>query len=247
MYKPEKDSVPIAYVTKDGGSKQFIWIDKDNKQGSKTFITDGHITPLPYIEMNQRSASFISGASGSGKTTYSKNMISEIRAKPKYKKYKVYLFTGSSEVDPAFEKIEDMYIVNINDPSFFDLDYNEFKECIVLMDDYEAIINKDIRLHLEKLLKGLLECSRKKSVIILIINHMTQNYNKTRGIIFESDTFVLFPSFNINSTIRFLKSYMDFTKSELEDIKRLANETRSITIRKVVPRYLISDHQIRLL
>ena len=205
------------------------------------------VVPLAYIEPNQRSAMYISGVSGSGKSTYARNMIDEIRENRKYKDYKIYLITGAKEMDPAFEKLDELYVININNPQIFNLDYSVFAKCIVVFDDYEAVMEDDLKTHLLKLLKGLLELSRKKQVIILTINHMTTNFNKTRNIIFESTEFVLFPRFNLNSCLKFLKAHMDLTKNELEEIKAISQTTRAITIRKAVPRVLVSDHVIWLL
>ena len=165
----------------------------------------------------------------------------------KYKDYKIYLFTGSVEVDPAFEKLDEMYVINMYDERIYNLQYNEFKKCIVLYDDFEAILDKKLKNQIMGILKGLLELSRKNEVVILTINHMTQNYKETRGTIFESTDFVLFPKFNINSATRFLKSYLDLSKSELEDIKKISEETRAITIHKSVPRYIIWEKGVWLI
>jgi len=247
LIKPSKDSIAIAYMQEPGKSDLYVYIDPNKDNIKKMVITDltQKYVATPYIEKGQRCAVYISGPGGSGKSFWTAMFIKEIQKLKKYKSYPVYLFCGSSLIDPAFENIKNLNTINIYDDNLFRLTMEEFKECIVLYDDYESITDKNIKNFLDALLKSLLELSRKQHTIILTINHMTTNYNQTRHTIFESDTFCLFPSANMNSVLKFLKNYMDFTKEQLEDIKSL--KTRAIVVRKNAPRYLISEKQIWLL
>jgi hypothetical protein len=76
---------------------------------------------------------------------------------------------------------------------------------------------------------------------------MTQNYNETRNIIFEADTVVLFPRSNLNSTIRFVKSYVSDDKQLLEEITNIkGNQFVPLIIHKTAPQYLMTNKWIKL-
>ena len=83
---------------------------------------------------------------------------------------------------------------------------------------------------------------------VIVINHQTQNYNKTRGIIFECEQYVIFPFTNPNSTRRFLTSYADLSKNEVEDIvEKSLDAFNYVFFRKAYPRYWMNSKIVKLL
>lgn len=219
--------------------------DKIYDKRCRSLSTDGKFTLVPSIEKGQRLAVYISGVSGSGKSTACANYIKDLLKIPQFSKYPVYMLTWSKIADSAFKDIESFTSVNIRDPNYLDLDITMFAKSIVVFDDWTTISDKDIEKKTISLVNELLENSRKQSTIIFVINHQTQNYSKTKNIIFECSQYVLFPTYNYNATVKFLRSYLDIDKEIEEKIKRFTS--RVIYVNKIAPRYLISDNEILLL
>ena len=267
-----KGSVLLGYT-----NDRKFYIDEDKEDGNKQIVTekDEQITPVPYLMEEQRVACFISGMSGSGKSTIASKIAKELQDRIKPKTYtrkirdpddpkvlhparmKIVLITGGL-VDPAFKQFEDQKRLNMfipihpeTDPSFTKLSMASFIDTIVIFDDFENIKNErplflnDFTRHL---LESLLKLTRKQNTHILVINHATQDYVKTKTIINECDNYVLFPSVNRNSVRKFLDSYGDLSKDEIE---KLVTENSKrfdfLFFHKSAPRYALSRHRITVL
>ena len=174
---------------------------------------------------------------------------------------KIVLMTQTAEVDPVFEdlhkreqkRLEEWsldknpkkpnfkpYFIHVNisnDPFLFSLTPEHLKESLVIIDDYENT-PKAIQTFFLRFITDLLERSRKMKTNIIIINHQSMNYNKTRPIIFECDNYVVFPFTNKNSTKNFLTSYADLDKSEIDNmIEDSSDSFNFLLFRKSYPMY----------
>ena len=78
---------------------------------------------------------------------------------------------------------------------------------------------------------------------------MTQNFNVTKGLIFESDTFYLNVAANRNASLKFLKSYTNLTKKQLMELDsyEFTSEFGFVVFRKSYPSYIIIENTIQLL
>lgn len=260
------DNIPIA---KDENNLTISWSPKKNTDGSNSgreLLVDKCI-PIPYLskKSKQRSAIFISGVSGSGKSTIAKQLIDGYKSilpkltddKGNKQKYRIIFFTQSPDLDPAFQEIahkkdgslrpEFIHVVLGKDPFYYQLTPELMKNSIIMFDDYENVDKQTFAFTLN-LIKDLLERGRKLNIQLILVNHQTQNYSRTRPIIFECDSFVLFPNSNPNSVKKFLLSYLDIDKKEVDDIINQAMEQFDfLYIHKSVPRYIMSRNKIRLL
>jgi hypothetical protein len=82
---------------------------------------------------------------------------------------------------------------------------------------------------------------------VIIINHQTMNYAATRDIIFECDSYILFPKSNANATQRFIKAYVSQDKKVLQDIANLrGNQFTSLVVHKTAPSYLMTPKWVQL-
>lgn len=233
----------ITYVVKKGGDRELEF--------------ETALNPVPYLDLKhrQRSAIFISAPSGSGKSTIAKKLI-EGYLKLLGKHTRILLFTQSSELDPAFEeflsaegnKAYNFVHVCIKEDEMFTLLTPELlRDSICIFDDYENL-DKSLQSFTLTLIKDILERGRKLNIQSILINHQTMNYNKTRPLIFECDTYILFPSANKNSVKKFLLSYADIDKKEVNELIEMAmNPFDFLLFRKSVPRYILSKHKIKLL
>ena len=121
------------------------------------------------------------------------------------------------------------------------------RDCICIFDDFENLVAGRLVWTLG-MIKTLLEISRKKNVHIIIITHQTQNYKLTKNIIYECTTYVLFPWSNLNASGKFLESYGNVNKREIQGIlDKTKNIYDFLLIYKAAPRYFMSRHNITLL
>ena len=227
-----------------------------SKKGGNNSVSSTNISPIPYINIksNQRSAIYISAISGSGKSTIARQIVDQIKLikKPRL----TILFTQSSDLDPVFEdllkisekskKASFVHVCLKSDEFLLALTPETLKDSLIVFDDYENL-PKDIEKFVLNLIKDLLERGRKLNINLILINHMTQNYNKTRSIIFECDTYILFPSTNQNSVKKFLLNYADLDKDQCKEMIDNSNEMFNFLLfRKTVPRYYMSKNIIKL-
>ena len=258
-----EDNIPIG---KDENGLTISWSPKKDNDSARQLITDNCI-PIPYLskKSKQRSAVFISGVSGSGKSTIAKQLIDGYKSiLPKLtdkdgnkKKYRIIFFTQSADLDHAFEEVakkrdgtirdEFIHVVIGKDPYYGSLTPELLKNSIIIFDDYENVDKATFAFTIT-LIKDLLERGRKLNIQLILINHQTQNYSKTRPIIFECDSFILFPNSNPNSVKKFLLSYLDIDKKEVDElINQAMNQFDFLFIHKSVPRYVMSRNKIQLL
>ena len=159
-------------------SKYVYYDDNDDDDGDRIChmkLEEKNTTfrSLPYIVKNQRQASYISGKSGSGKSFfisgYVKNMY---RLYPETKKYKIYLFTGSNTAaeDKVYKGFKNLGVININTAdheTLAEVTHEDFNDCIVIFDDWEVIDNKLVADFIQRLIRALLNYTRKQNVTLL--------------------------------------------------------------------------------
>src|SRR5258708_7662083 len=114
LYTNDKLAIPIARSAKS----DIVGVKLDKKSDSSYKNDDHEYIPIPFLSKNQRSATFISGPSGSGKSSVAANMVKELFkiVKPIYpenKRMYVHLITGNSNKDPAFKDIPFLNTINI--------------------------------------------------------------------------------------------------------------------------------------
>lgn len=194
---------------------------------------------------------------------------------PEFKDCPIYFFTTNSTSDPAFKRFErskkdqelarqmEMYpLIHVEKPPkpqrFFPMfmkdpdvqaelvkqDPAEFNTCAVIFDDWQSQPEEWKRWTMS-FVNELLTHSRKNKVFIVMITHVTRQGFTTQTIIFECDTYVLFPKSNYSSVESFAKEYANLKPKQLEDFKN--HKGRCIYIRKSFPTYICSDKLARLL
>jgi chromosomal replication initiation ATPase DnaA len=99
---------------------------------------------------------YITGASGSGKTYFTRQFLEQY--KKKHKDHEVYVFS-SLEADESLDKINPKRIkleTLVDDPMSID----EVKDCICVFDDIDVIGNKKVREATYDILNKILEIGR---------------------------------------------------------------------------------------
>ena len=241
------DNELMLAQTKD---EKYVYVSKKGV-GETEFSSELEMLPFPYVDLKhrQRSGIFISGISGSGKSTIAKQLI-DAYIKLLGKDTRIILFTQTEDLDPVFEPLNAKTFVHVcikTDPMYTYITPESLQNSVVVFDDYENL-DKVLQSFTLTLIKDILERGRKMNIQTILINHQTQNYNKTRALIFECDTYILFPNSNRNSVKKFLLSYGDIDKKEVDSlIEEAMNPFDFLLFRKSVPRYIMTKNKIKLM
>lgn len=234
----EKDGPPIARVKHDS-TKIYV---KDGP-GPTLFESSG-LQFVPYMMKGQRVAVYVVGAAGSGKSVWIANAVKTLPKK------KTLLFTTASDLDPAFDEERVKLCDYMSDPSVLDdFTIDDLEDTICIFDDFDNSTNAKVNTKMQAIIRTVLENGRKLKIDVFVVSHNPRDYQRTRTLILECSTFVVFPQTNRAATMRFLKEYFDDDKAFLEKIKRTADGGRFtwVALHKSVPRYMVTERSARLL
>ena len=190
----------------------------------------------------ERQIIYITGVSGSGKSTFTRKFVKEY--KKIFKENEVYLFScltsdeSLDEVKPKRFRIEDDLVTDPIKPE-------ELSNSLVIFDDIDTIANKKIKEAVYQLLNEVLQIGRHHKISAIITNHLPTYFNWTRIILNECHVVVYFPSFATNKVEYLLENYVDLEKKEIRKFKRM--NTRWVALFKHAPRIFLSEHEIGFL
>lgn len=213
----------------------------------KRFMNFDNNTYLLPILPKRHWLCYITGLSNSGKSYYVSQLIKNNFPKNQI----VYLFSPIED-DEAFD---DLNIFQIN-LATFEEDYlqpftieilkgTKEEPSIVIMDDINTFNNKNIRDMYIDVQNQLLERGRHLSIRTLTVSHNPLSGSFSKAPIRESEFYVLFPSSNYRDSKVLLETYTGLTKQEIEEILNV--NTRGLIVKKSVPSYYVSDHNIGIL
>ncbi len=221
--------------------KQLICIDNSNNKGLKVIEAkklNEKFTQVPSI--SGRESIYISGASGSGKSTYAADYIRNY--KKIYPDNNVYLLSKVKN-DPAFETLEGITVI---DPELFDddeTDFNsdQFSNCLILFDDIDQL-NDKIRKKVTFLRDQLLETGRHNDVFVISTSHLITNYKQSRILLNEANSVTFFPASGWYHIKRYLEQYVGLSKDEIHKIKN--TKSRWVTIFQQFPTVVMQEKKI---
>ena len=197
---------------------------------------------IPDVE-TERQIGFITGASGSGKSTYIKKYVHQY--KKAFKKNPVYLFSALKEdesldeVKPSRIKIDDELV---NNP----IDIEDFKDSMVIFDDIDVIRDKRQREAVYDILNQVLEVGRHHNISCWCANHMPTAGKDTRRILNEAHFIVYFPHAGSAKQLNYLlMEYIGMDKKEIKKVKSM--KTRWCCIFKNYPQIAMTEKEIFLL
>ena len=125
-----------------------------------------------------------------------------------------------------------------------DAQLEEFRNSLVVFDDYTNQQYKEMDKWVDSLLKQLLERSRKLKTHLIIANHQQRAGHKTTLLNIESQAFVVFYMSNRNETAKLLKNYLDFNKENIAFLFTINNGRFSTAYINRNPRYVITNKLI---
>ncbi len=243
----KKDGKQIFRVNSGRDKGQVFKINSEyngDKPAIKKYTTSGTIQQIP--PKKDRFCQFIFGASGSGKSFYASKLIKE------YKRYNstnhIYLISPKDS-DECLDQLNINRVALNFDNWLSDTkidDLNEWESCLILFDDCEAISDKELRNSVDAFRNKCLLQGRSYHISIITILHVGMNGATTKIPLLESQFITVYPNSGSNTQIeRLLSTYCGMSKLQIKSLLNI--KSRSVTVHKQYPMYVLSDHSFYLL
>ena len=214
-------------------------IDQQKKKGY-VLRSGGKLLPLPHF--NRIEKIYISGISGSGKSTFASNFIKQYLIQKR--KNEFFLFSNVDE-DDVLDKLKPIRIDLDDEEALSEVRSDDFYDSIVLFDDTDTISNGLVRKFIQHLRDDLLECGRHYNTTVVAVSHVLQNYIATRKLLNEATSVVFFPKVGSNNhNHKFLKNHCMYDD---DTIRRLLNlNSRWVCLYRSFPNYVIYEKGVFL-
>lgn len=199
-------------------------------------------------KQNGRESLYVTGKSGSGKTTWICNYVKKYHKI--FPKNDIYLFSGKSldgdtTNDDGYDKLKYLNTIPIDDRLLDDpIEMNELKDSLVIFDDVEKISNKKLLEIIYNLISKILNIGRSSHISCILVSHLINPKMKhTRDILLEVDWVVFFKNSNVYGDKYFLKHYAGVSEKKIDELFQM--KTRAYVYHKNFPSFLITDHEIK--
>lgn len=225
------------------GKQLYDRILTDEVQSKDVSLDSGAFEILPSPDPKKREVFYIAGASGSGKSYIAKG-LGEYYQKL-FPERNVYLISKLDEDAGTLDKMRPKP-KRINIQSLIDdfPDLDEFKNCMVIFDDYDTFTGPAEKV-VHKLIDDLATMGRHTNTTMLCLSHYLTNYKKTRLLLNEATHIIVYPMATSYHALSYLlKTHIGMTKDDVRDLKKMG---RWVCIYKHFPQYLISSEHARML
>lgn len=203
-----------------------------------------HFQPIP-SKQTERQIRYVTGASGSGKSYWTKEYIEEYHRM--YPKREVYIISSLAD-DKTLDKLKYLKRVKIHEPNFIHepITAQDFKDSCVIFDDTDCLVNKILKNKIDAILNSVLETGRHFNVEVVYTSHLACNGKDTRRILNECKSVTIFPSGLGGKAMKYLlDNYFGLDKDQIKKIKKL--QSRWVTIQKGYPMCVMSDKECYIL
>ena len=228
------------------GNRVLYVNDKAVEDGFNTYKVKGDATIQQIPDKNsERSVLYITAPSGSGKSFYTREYISQYHKM--YPKREVYVFSSLDD-DPTLDKLKYLKRIKIKSPEFMNTDINavDFKDCLVIFDDTDVISVKPIKVKVFKILNEILQTGRHHNTSVVFTSHNATAGNDTKIILNEAHSVTIFVKNAGGKTLKYLlDQYLGFDKDEIKKLKTLTG--RWVTIVKSYPMCVLSEKEAFML
>jgi hypothetical protein len=256
MFNLNKVGRPVAKILGDNPKwkNKIISLhdDKDedevDKQFSRLALPDNLRFQLIPDTTKERTIGYLTGASGSGKSTFTRMYCEEWRKK--FKDGDIFLFSNLTE-DPSLDSIKPKRIL-IGDNLLDDpIQMSDLANSLVIFDDTDCIKNKTHREAVIKVMNEVLEVGRHshggdRGISCIITNHLPTDRQFTRRVLNEAHWCVYFPHSGVGrQTTYMLENYLGMNKELIKKIRRM--KTRWACIFRNYPMFYMTEHYISLM
>ena len=245
---------PVSLVVKKN--------DKPTKKGTIASVSfDDEVNePFPAVELDikhrfqlipntkkERNVIYITGASGSGKSYFTKQYCGY------YKKFypdnPIYVFSSITD-DETLDKASNLFKRVKLDEEFLkeDFDIKDFKDSLIIFDDTDVIRSKPLKMKVRQILEMILQTGRHTNTSVIYTSHLANNGNETKIILAECHSLTIFPTTLQSRSFRYLlEQYFGCDKDQQRKIKELGKKSRAVSIIKTNPMIVMSDNYIGVL
>lgn len=231
-------------------NKDLIYLDPESQIKNRISLPNCEILP-PKTRNIEREIVVCYGCSGAGKSHIVK----------KYTKYYHRLYPDNDiflisklSGDKTFEDIEDIVTrIPLDISLLLDIangiaihdenDPERISDCLFILDDIDAINNKDVATALNSLITALLELGRHGNISGILTAHLPiggRDLARARTMMNESSRCVIFPSAGSQHLLkRLLTTYIGFDNLQVFEIMNL--KSRWVCIHKSRPQYILHE------
>ena len=264
--KSEPRALQVATLTTKEGAKVPIYIAENeevtpDKKKREAFITKEKEAELfPYFakveEQNHRL--MITGASGSGKSTVIGRILDQlVKNKPRPTEEDIrqgelpgqIIIFSAIDKDPPLDKprrgIEPLRM-DLTNSDILELDWEDFKQSIVIFDDIEFYHNKKVNKKLLDLRSAMFERSRHAETDLISVSHLALSGAVNRTVKSEMTGLFVFPQHTQSHQIKqMLKIYLGLNEDQIQRIISLPS--RYVFISNHSPHYVVYRYGVYLL
>jgi hypothetical protein len=240
---------PIAKITGgkyDGKTVSCAENNKDNDEllyrnfETLTLGDGAKFEPTPNTK-SERDILYIAGPSGSGKSFYTKLYLQNYMKQ--FPNNSIYMLSKLND-DKSLDGIPLKRIMIDNRVISEPFTVEDFKDSCLILDDIDALKEKNLKQALYALKTEILETGRHFNVSLILTSHLACKGNETKSILNESHSITIFLKSGM-PVQHLLKNYMGM---ELKQIKRLYDlPSRWITIFRGYPMIVLSEKSILFL
>jgi len=238
-----KDVSPDKFVGSGEAKEVYEKIIKDAKSDKTIELDDaGMFELLPSPDPTRREVWYIAGQSGSGKSYIAKGLAFYYHKL--FPERGVYLVSKLNE-DSTLDTLK--FLKRINIQSFIDdyPDLDEFKDCMVIFDDYDTLTGEAEKV-ISKIVDDLAIMGRHTNTTMLCLSHYLTNYKKTRLLLNEATHIVVYPLSTSYHALRYLlKNYVGVDEEDLKRQRKLGS--RWLAYAKGFPQFMISQKNAEIL
>ena len=231
----------------------------------------GKLTFLPYTN-TKRLTMYITGCSGAGKSYLATSVAKEyqkydneqcsddsdddsdyldilddydINLDDIYEPNRVILISPKND-DKNLDSIPDLEKITPKMVHNNGYKTEDFKNSLVIFDDYEGITDKNIMQSVINLRDCMLVKSRSLCTSVICISHICTNALKTKVCLLESQYFAYFPRMGVNKGVEnFFQRYLGYPIKHRK--KLLSVNSRKVILRYHHPNYIMTDRRLCLL
>lgn len=204
--------------------------------------------PIHPTDPKKRAIWYIAGQSGSGKSYFARIIAESYRKL--FPGRNVYVVSQLTE-DPTLDEMQGGPPDRIKPEALIEeIPLDDFKDCLVIFDDYDTFDDKKKYVNEEGGKTNLLDACQKLidrisiqgrhfNVSMICCTHYLSNYKKTKLLLMEAQYLVFFPDSVSHEKMKYVVS--NYSPLSKESLDSLPKDSRWVMIHKNKPTYILSE------
>lgn len=218
-------------------------MEKMKQDDPNTFfpLKGGKLWSMPNIIKDQTDSYFIFGPKGCGKSYFTSFYVEQWI---QYVKGNVFLISEKSK-DSTLDIIPEIQRIPLDD-SFPDPEQGleDFKDSLVIFDDYLSIVDKKMLKQVKALKEKLMKCGRASNIWTITTAHSGYSGISTSPDIADATHYVVFPKYD-NKVAKFLKEKHNLPAADIKEVTNV--KSRWVVVSKRPPYYILCEDFCKLI